>query len=483
MAKITIPDIASQFASQEALNARFTQVENELNDKVLYRDNPDGEPNAMAQELDMNTNRIINLPEPVSPNDAARLQDVQTATLDPDTIILTQTESVSLTAGQRTVDFPTYPTTGASFNVSGPNVDDARLVLGRDLNVASNTSVQLTQSYPAGTVIQLLRNAVSGEAPVGVSFTQSEAVTLTDSQTVVSFAIYSTEYAGFYVSGNDIDSGRLSTGDYILISNTSIELVQSYPAGTVLTLLRNSTEGDGVDTPIDAGGGRVDTIVAGTNVTVDSADPANPIVSSTAVSGGQVDSIVAGTNVTIDNSDPANPIVSSTVAAGASALDDLTDVSTAGVASGQVLKYNGASWAPAADISGGAGAANVRASYAGTTGALADLASTNLDIVGAKSYSLMKVTVDEGAAVTIYVDEASRTADAGRDILTDPATDAGIVAEVISTAASTVVIAPGAFGFNNELTPTTNIPCRVINTSGLAVSAIVVTLDVLALEV
>ena len=68
MAKITIPDIASQFASQEALNARFTQVENELNDKVLYRDNPDGEPNAMAQELDMNTNRIINLPEPVNPN-------------------------------------------------------------------------------------------------------------------------------------------------------------------------------------------------------------------------------------------------------------------------------------------------------------------------------------------------------------------------------------------------------------------------------
>jgi hypothetical protein len=34
---------------------------------------------------------------------------------------------------------------------------------------------------------------------------------------------------------------------------------------------------------------------------------------------------------------------------GASNLNGLTDVSTAGVTTGQVLKYNGASWAPAAD--------------------------------------------------------------------------------------------------------------------------------------
>lgn len=55
----------------------------------------------------------------------------------------------------------------------------------------------------------------------------------------------------------------------------------------------------------------VETIVAGTNITVDATDPSNPIVTAAGgASGGQVDSIVAGTNVTVDATDPVNPIVS-----------------------------------------------------------------------------------------------------------------------------------------------------------------------------
>ena len=247
MAKITIPDIASQFASQEALNARFTQVENELNDKVLYRDNPDGEPNAMVQELDMNSKRIINLPEPIHPNDAARLQDLTTATLDPSTVIPTFSEGVSLTAGQLLVNFPTYQTEGSSFSVSGPNVDDARLVQGRDFTVTSSTDIRLTQSYPAGTLIQLLRNAISGDEAAGVSYSQVEEIPLVDSQTTAVFSVLSTQYAGFYVSGPDVDAGRLAPSDYSWVNNTTIELAQSYPTGSTLTLLRNSTEADMAD--------------------------------------------------------------------------------------------------------------------------------------------------------------------------------------------------------------------------------------------
>ena len=52
---------------------------------------------------------------------------------------------------------------------------------------------------------------------------------------------------------------------------------------------------------------------------------------------------------------PGN-VVSST------ALNDLTDVSTVGATSGQVLKYNGSSWAPAADATGGGGGASVTSS-------------------------------------------------------------------------------------------------------------------------
>lgn len=60
MAKITVSGIASGYASTTALNASFNQIEDEFNNKVLYRDNPTGEPNQMLNDLDMNNNAILN---------------------------------------------------------------------------------------------------------------------------------------------------------------------------------------------------------------------------------------------------------------------------------------------------------------------------------------------------------------------------------------------------------------------------------------
>ena len=52
----------------------------------------------------------------------------------------------------------------------------------------------------------------------------------------------------------------------------------------------------------------VESVTAGTGVLVDNTDPANPVVLAT--STAVVESVVAGTNVTVDNTDPANPVVS-----------------------------------------------------------------------------------------------------------------------------------------------------------------------------
>jgi hypothetical protein len=54
----------------------------------------------------------------------------------------------------------------------------------------------------------------------------------------------------------------------------------------------------------------VASVVAGTNVTVDATDPANPVINVPDV--GIVDSIVAGTGIGVDDTDPANPIVNVT---------------------------------------------------------------------------------------------------------------------------------------------------------------------------
>lgn len=61
MAKITLSNITSGFASQALLDGNFDSIETEFNDKVLYRNNPGVEPNQMENDLDMNSNDIANV--------------------------------------------------------------------------------------------------------------------------------------------------------------------------------------------------------------------------------------------------------------------------------------------------------------------------------------------------------------------------------------------------------------------------------------
>lgn len=61
MAKIDLTDVGSGYQSATKQNANNAEIEEHLNDKVLYRDNPDGETNTMQQELDMNSNDINNV--------------------------------------------------------------------------------------------------------------------------------------------------------------------------------------------------------------------------------------------------------------------------------------------------------------------------------------------------------------------------------------------------------------------------------------
>lgn len=61
MAKIVLPTITSGFQSASQLSAGFDAIEAELQNKVLYRDNPDGEPNVMQNDIDLNNNDLLNV--------------------------------------------------------------------------------------------------------------------------------------------------------------------------------------------------------------------------------------------------------------------------------------------------------------------------------------------------------------------------------------------------------------------------------------
>lgn len=75
MSKIELKRIM-QAGDVSLLNVNFDRIQSEFQNKVLYRDNPESEPNTLATDVDCNGKRLYNLPVPLSPNDAARLKDV-----------------------------------------------------------------------------------------------------------------------------------------------------------------------------------------------------------------------------------------------------------------------------------------------------------------------------------------------------------------------------------------------------------------------
>ncbi len=148
---------------------------------------------------------------------------------------------------------------------------------------------------------------------------------------------------------------------------------------------------------------------------------------------------------------------------------------------GTFLTTNGAGSFSFAAVSG-IGGGYSRTTASATTSSIANNATGNIAITGFKSYMLLKVQTSAAAWVRLYTDVASRTSDASRDILTDPAPGSGVLAEFITTGSQTVIVSPSVLGFNNEATPTTSIPVAVTNKSG-STTTITVTLTLLQLEV
>lgn len=133
---------------------------------------------------------------------------------------------------------------------------------------------------------------------------------------------------------------------------------------------------------------------------------------------------------------------------------------------------------PSASGGGGGSSLQTRTTKIGTATSLANNTTANIAIDGFKAFGLMKIETSHAAWVRLYIDAASRTADAGRAETSDPAPDAGVIAEVITTGAETVNLSPGVMGW---LTSGTSISAAVTNKSG-STNNVVVTLTVLQLE-
>ncbi len=71
--KVSVSSITSQLGNKALFNSNFSTLADAF-DNVLSLDGTS--PNQMSANIDMNSNKVINLATPVDPNDAARLADV-----------------------------------------------------------------------------------------------------------------------------------------------------------------------------------------------------------------------------------------------------------------------------------------------------------------------------------------------------------------------------------------------------------------------
>lgn len=116
-----------------------------------------------------------------------------------------------------------------------------------------------------------------------------------------------------------------------------------------------------------------------------------------------------------------------------------------------------------------------------TTASLGTGAIGNMTMTGYKGYILYKVQTSHAARVRIYTDMTSRLADAARAEGVDPTVGSGVVADIVTSGAQTIIVSPSLYGFNNETTPANEIYVAITNKTG-GTQAITITLTIVQAE-
>lgn len=178
MAKLTLTDIASGYKAKETLNENNAAIEAAI-ENTLSRDG--SSPNQMESQLDMNSNRVINLPVAVSNSEPITLgQFMSYSGLDYDTVATNNVylkETAVATANQTIFNLSMSYTPGA--NTLLVYVNGAQQILSLDYNETNSTRVTFTQGLIAGdnVVFHLWQSAtVTGSAPPYYARTAAEVV-------------------------------------------------------------------------------------------------------------------------------------------------------------------------------------------------------------------------------------------------------------------------------------------------------------------
>ena len=360
-------------------------------------------------------------------------------------------------------------------------VNSIQNITGSTINIAGTGTITATNaiigngaaSPVAGTVLTI-NGTVSGGSLVAGSIFSGGTTLLGTQITAVNSATFTSTVSTTTLTVSAVSVGTVSVG--MALSGGSIT------AGTyIVAFVSGVNGGAGIYTLNQSATG---TPTTGTSYTVSSSQ----LVASTTITSGGIVNLIGNVRIPGQNSlqfadsDSSNHV----------ALRAPTTVSAnitwtlpgADGTAGYVLSTDGSGTLTWVAQTGGAGTSlQSRSTVAATTASIADAAIGNVTFTGAaKGYALYKIQTTAASWVRLYTDISSRTADASRAEGVDPTAGAGVVAEIITAGAQTVLISPGTLGFNNEASPVTEIYAAVTNKSG-STTTITVTLTILKIEV
>jgi hypothetical protein len=357
----------------------------------------------------------------------------------------------------------TLPTSSTSV-LGGVIVDGSTITIsgsGVISSTASGTSGTVTSVGGTGTVNGL---TLSGTVTTSGSLTLGGTLTLTSSQvtTALGFTPYNaaTNQAGY----------TTSTGTVTNVSG----------AGTVSGLtLTGTVTSSGSLTLGGSLSGLTNSNLSGT-AGITNANLANSSISGVAL-GSSLYNLTAGTNITFSSGTTYNGSAAITINVPTGAGYSLPTASTT-VLGG--VKVDGST----VTITSGVITATVpaltygtRATVNTTTASLASAASATATVTIGKGYVLYSIQVDRGAWVSLYSSSTAQSSDSSRAITADPTPGSGVIAESISTSATTTNFTPAVFGYNNDVSVSTNAYLKIYNNSGTT-GTVTVTLTFQRLE-
>ncbi len=169
MPKYTPTSVKAGF-NLNTINDNFDNIASELNDKVLYRNNPAGEANQWETQQDANSQRLINLNDAVSPSEPATLRQLNAQSVGVQSVGISRA-SETATAGQTLFATSAYTpgTNNLSVYINGVRQDGAAYV------ETSSTSFTLSEGVQLGDNVEYIVN----EYPELVGTTAASAVTFT----------------------------------------------------------------------------------------------------------------------------------------------------------------------------------------------------------------------------------------------------------------------------------------------------------------